>query len=37
MIWVVLLALIVLSFYFVWKHYDKIDKFIKTKLKIKRK
>ncbi|MDE6667538.1 MAG: VTT domain-containing protein [Clostridia bacterium] len=37
LIWALLLALIVLSFYLVLKHYEKIDKFIKTKLKIQRK
>ncbi len=37
LIWAVLLALIALSFYLVLKHYEKIDKFIKTKLKIQRK
>lgn len=37
LIWAVILALIVLSFYLVCKHYEKIDKFIKDKLKIQRK
>ncbi|MDE7167766.1 MAG: VTT domain-containing protein [Clostridia bacterium] len=37
LIWALLLAFIVLSFYLVLKHYEKIDKFIKTKLKIQRK
>ncbi len=37
LIWAVLLAFIILSFYLVLKHYEKIDKFIKTKLKIQRK
>ena len=37
LIWALLLAFIVLSFYLVLQHYEKIDKFIKTKLKIQRK
>ncbi len=37
LIWILLLAFIVLAFYLVLKHYEKIDKFIKTKLKIQRK
>lgn len=37
LIWAVILALVVLSFYLVCKHYEKIDKFIKDKLKIQRK
>lgn len=37
LIWAIILALIVLSFYLVLKHYEKIDKFIKTKLKIQKK
>lgn len=37
LIWALLLAFIVLSFYLVLKHYERIDKFIKTKLKIQRK
>ncbi|MDE7082670.1 MAG: VTT domain-containing protein [Clostridia bacterium] len=37
LIWALLLAFIVLAFYLVLKHYEKIDKFIKTKLKIQRK
>ena len=34
-IWLVLVALVVLSFWLVWKYSDKIDNFIKTKFKIK--
>ena len=37
LIWALLLALIVLSFYLICKHYEKIDKFIKSKLKFMRK
>lgn len=37
LIWAVILALIGLSFYLVLKYYEKIDKFIKTKLKLQRK
>lgn len=37
LIWAILIALIVLSFYLVLKHYEKIDNFIKNKLKIQRK
>ena len=37
LIWAIILALIALSFRLVLKHYEKIDKFIKTKLKIQRK
>ena len=37
LIWALLLALIVLSFYLICKYYEKIDKFIKSKLKFMRK
>lgn len=37
LIWLVLLALIVLSFWFVCKYSDKIDRFIKEKFKIRKK
>lgn len=37
LIWAVILAFIALSFYLVLKHYEKIDKFIKNKLKLKKK
>ena len=33
--WIVLAALVVLAFYLVCKYSDKIDKFIKSKFKIK--
>lgn len=35
LIWASLIALIALSFWFVCKYYEKIDRFIKTKFKIK--
>lgn len=34
-IWLLLAALVVLAFWLVWKYSDKIDKFIKVKLKVK--
>ncbi len=37
LIWVIIAAAVLLSFWLVWKYSDKIDNFIKTKLKIKRK
>lgn len=37
LIWAILIALIILAFYLVCKYSDQIDKFIKTKFKIKRK
>lgn len=36
LIWLVLIALVVLTFYLVCKHSDKIDGFIKSKFKLKR-
>lgn len=33
-IWIILAALVVLAFWFVWKYSDKIDKFIKSKFKL---
>ncbi|MDE6001802.1 MAG: VTT domain-containing protein [Clostridia bacterium] len=37
LIWVLIAAVVIAAFWLVWKYSDKIDKFIKTKLKIKRK
>lgn len=37
MIWVILLALIILAFYIVCKYSDRIDAFIKSKFKLKRR
>ena len=36
LIWVLIAAIILAAFWLVWKYSDKIDKFIKTKLKLKR-
>ncbi|MDE5721236.1 MAG: VTT domain-containing protein [Clostridia bacterium] len=36
LIWVLLAAVVIISFWLVWKYSDKIDNFIKTKLKLKR-
>ena len=37
MIWIVIAALVFISFWLVCKHYEKIDRFIKDKFKFKRK
>lgn len=37
LIWVVILGLVILAFYLVLKYYEKIDNFIKNKLKIQKK
>ncbi|MDE7453580.1 MAG: VTT domain-containing protein [Clostridia bacterium] len=36
LIWVLIAVIILVAFWLVWKYSDKIDKFIKTKLKLKR-
>ncbi len=37
LIWIIIAALVIASFYFVCKYSERIDKFIKSKLKIKRR